>query len=281
MKVSVIIPTYNEENVIRECLDSLAKQTYKEIEVIVVDDGSTDKTFKVLSDLRFKKYDLRVLKQEHKGPGEARNFGAKHAMGEILVFADSDMTFDKDFINWLVEPIINGKAKGTWSRDEYVSNSENVWSQCWGINEGWEKGKRHPKNYPQTQKVFRAILKSEFDRVGGFSKGGFYTDDWTLSEKLRYEATVAPNAKFYHKNPETLGEVFSQAKWVAKRPYKLGIMGMTIALARSSLPFSLVVGFFKSIIHAKPGFLIFKLVYDFGVFVGILEYLLLGKGIKS
>lgn len=284
IKVSVIIPAYNAEGVIGDCLESLSKQTYRDMEVIVVDDGSNDNSkLKVQkSKLQFK--NLKLLMQKHSGPGEARNLGARHATGEILVFVDADMTFDKDFIKILLAPIISGKSRGTFSWDEYVSNPENVWSQCWGINEGWEKGRRHPKirqpAQSRTQKVFRAILKSEFDKVSGFSAGGYYTDDWSLSEKLGYEAIVASGAKFYHKNPQTLGEVFNQAKWVAKRPYKLGMLGMLIAFSRTSLLVSLMMGIVKSLFHLMPQFLIFKVVYDFGAFLGILEYMILGRGAK-
>ncbi len=280
MKVTVIIPTYNEEETINKCLESLCEQTYKKIEVIVVDDGSIDNTLSIVGDLRFKKYDLRIFEQKHKGPGEARNLGATHAKGEILVFVDADMTFERDFIEKLVAPIIRGNASGTWSREEYVSNWENVWALCWNINEGWEERKRHPKNYPPTQKVFRALLKSEFDKVGGFELGGYYTDDWSLSQKLGYEAVAAPDAKFYHANPSNLSEVFNHAHWVAKREYKLGILGATFALFRASLPVSLVVGLVKSILNKTPHFLIFKIVYDFGIFIGILEYRMTGRGAK-
>ncbi len=279
-KVSVIIPTYNEENTIAECLESLSQQTYKDTEIIVVDDGSTDNTLNVVETVHCSLFTVHLLRQKHKGPGEARNLGAKNAKGEILVFVDADMTFERDFIEKLVAPIIRGKASGTWSREEYVLNWDNVWARCWNINEGWEERKRHPKNYPPTQKVFRALLKSEFDNVGGFERGGYYTDDWSLSEKLGYEAVAAPGAKFYHANPSNLSEVFNHAKWVAKRPYKLGILGATFAFFRATLPVSLVVGLVKSVLNKTPHFFIFKIVYDFGIFVGILEYLLTGKGAK-
>ncbi len=272
MKVSIIIPTYNEEKVIRDCLESLDQQTFKDIEVIVVDDGSTDNTKELIAG-------VKLLTQQHKGPGEARNLGAKEAKGEILVFVDADMTFDKDFIKDLVDPIIKGESKGTFSKEEYVSNYQNIWAKCWNINRGISNPKMQGKNYPDTQKVFRAILKSEFEKVGGFEAGGHYTDDWSLSEKLGYNATVS-GGKFYHKNPDSLIEVFSQAKWVAKRPYKLGAIGFLVALIRSFLPASLMIGLLKSIIYLTPQFLIFKIIYDLGIFIGILEYMFFGKGAK-
>jgi|EPASupsiteSAE347_1022098.scaffolds.fasta_scaffold12018_2 Glycosyltransferases, probably involved in cell wall biogenesis len=267
--ISIIIPTYNELKVLLDCLKSLEKQDYSDFEVILVDDGSIDNTQELASNFKSKKYRLIFLKQNHKGPGAARNLGASKAKGDILVFVDADMTFDKDFLKNLVKPIEQKKAKGTFSKEEYVSNWENVWARCWNINEGWEAKKRHPKNYPSKQKVFRAILKSEFEKVKGFTPGG-YNDDWSLSEKLDYEAEIAENAKFYHKNPSSLKEIFLHAKWVGKRQYKFGLLGKIFALVRSSLPISVIIGFYKYIVYGESVFVIFKVIYDFGVFCGIL-----------
>jgi glycosyltransferase involved in cell wall biosynthesis len=279
MKVSVIIPTYNEEKMIGECLESLGKQTYKDIEVIVIDDGSTDTTSQLLRGAG-KTGQVKVFSQGHKGAGAARNLGASKASGEILVFVDADMTFDKDFITKLIQPIVTGRTNGTFSKEEYVSNWDNVWARCWNLNQGWEPKRRHPKGYPNKQKVFRAILRSEFETVGGFDPKFGYMDDWSLSRKLKYQAVNAPGAIFYHQNAESLKEIFLQAKWIGKRPYKLGKVGAIYALLRVSLPESLWAGFWKSIFKKEPLFLVFKIVYDFGVFIGILEYVLFGKVAK-
>src|SRR3972149_9317465 len=279
MKISVIIPTFNEEEVMGECLKSLVGQKDKDFEVIVVDDGSTDGTLDIIKRFDVGGLELMVLKQNHKGPAAARNLGAEKSRGEILVFVDADMTFDKNFLKNLVKPILGGKVQGTFSKYEYVSNWDNVWARCWNINQNWEKGRRHPKNYPDKQKVFRAILGTEFDRVGGFTPGG-YTDDYTLFEKLGYMADSAPGADFYHKNPESLTEVFTHARWVGKRSYKLGAVGYVIALIRASFPVSIILGILKAVMKKEPAFLVFKLVYDFGIVMGISEMLLTGKKIK-
>ncbi len=264
MKISVIIPTYNEEKNISSCLESLNKQTAKDFEIIVVDDGSNDNTREIVKSLG-----VKIIEQKHEGPAKARNLGAKHSAGKILVFVDADMTFESKFLQNLTKPIQENKVMGTFSKDEYVSNWENVWARCWNINENLPGKRRLPDSYPDHQKVFRAILKSEFEKVGGFSKGG-YTDDYTLSEKLGYEAVAISDAVFYHKNPDTLTEVFEQAKWIGKRDYKLGMFGIVFALIRSSLPISIIIGIWKRI-------LVFKTIYDFGIFVGILEMILTGK----
>jgi len=279
MGISVIVPTYNEKDVLEECIESLGAQTYPDFETIVVDDESTDKTSEVLRNLQLTISNFRFFQQEHRGAGAARNLGARHARGNILVFVDADMTFDKDFLKNLTAPIIEGKAKGTFSKEEYVANWENIWARCWNINEDWEPKHRHPKNYPDHQPVFRAILKSEFNKVGGFTPGG-YNDDWSLYKKLGYESINAPNAVFYHKNPSSLAEIFNHAKWVGKREYKFGKLGMLIGLARTFFPISLIVGLWKSVVSRTPIFVLFKIVYDCGIFVGILEFLIKGKGAK-
>lgn len=277
--ISVIIPTYNEEDVILKCLESLGKQKGVEFEVIVVDDGSSDNTVQLIKQLRVTGYELKIVNGKHGGAGAARNLGAKEAKGDILVFVDADMTFDHHFLKMLVKPIISGKSNGTFSKDEYVSNWEKPLARSYNLNEGWEDKKRHPKKYPDTQKVFRAILKSEFEKVGGFTAGG-YNDDWSLSEKLGYDATLAEKAIFNHKNPDNLKEIFNHAQWVGKRHYKLGMFGYLVGLVRSSLPVSLVVGLTKAFIYREPSFLVFKIVYDAGVFIGIIKYMFTKQGSK-
>ena len=76
--VSIIIPSYNEQDVIGACLNSISAQSYKNTEIILVDDGSQDKTIEIA-----KKYKAKIVKQGHKGPGPARNLGASIAKGKI------------------------------------------------------------------------------------------------------------------------------------------------------------------------------------------------------
>lgn len=285
MKISIIIPTYNEKGTLENCIESLGFQTFTDFETIIVDDGSTDGTIQILENLSKTLPNFSFVRQNHLGAGAARNLGAKKASGEILIFVDADMTFDKNFLKNLVEPILNPTspklrgARGTFSKEEIVSNWENVWARHWNINEGWEDKRRHPKAFPDTQPVFRAILKSEFEKVGGFTPGG-YNDDWSLGKKLGYDATNAPGAIFYHRNPSSLAEVYKHAKWVGKRKYKAGILGYLIALIRSSLPVSLIVGLLKGLINNDLRFVIFKVIYDLGIFMGILEYMFSGEGAK-
>ncbi len=92
--VSVIIPTRNEEENIEECLNSVNKQSYKKIEIVVVDGGSNDNTVKIAL-----KNGARVIHERpSRGPGNARNIGAKAAHGDIVAFVDADNVMERGYI---------------------------------------------------------------------------------------------------------------------------------------------------------------------------------------
>ena len=273
--ISVIIPAYNEEKVIGNCFESLEKQSYRPLEIIVVDDGSSDNTLKIAE-----KFNIPVLKQNHQGPGLARNLGASKAKGEILVFVDADMTFDKDFVKDLTKPIIEGKTIGTFSKNEFVANKDNIWSQCWNINRGWQNNRLFTKNSPDTSPVFRAISKKEFDKVKGFDSHGEYTDDWSLSEKLNKKAILVRGAIYYHSNPSTLIEVWKQAKWFSTNKFISGNLWRKVkSLVFYSLPMSLIIGLFKGVKSKTSTFVLFKIWFDLAVWQTVLKSLITSKKI--
>lgn len=102
-KVSIIIPVYNAEKYLGKCLESLLSQTLQEMEIICVDDGSSDGSPEILK--RFQERDgrVRILTQENQYAGAARNNGMKEAQGEYLLFLDADDFFE----NTLLEKVYN------------------------------------------------------------------------------------------------------------------------------------------------------------------------------
>ena len=94
VKVSVIIPVYNAENYLAQCLDTVTGQSLKEIEIICVDDGSTDNSVKILEKYAAGDDRIRILHQENRYAGRARNLGMQYASGKYLIFWDSDDFFD-------------------------------------------------------------------------------------------------------------------------------------------------------------------------------------------
>lgn len=272
---SAILATYNALETLPACLDSLLHQTIP-MEIIVVDDGSTDGTRAYLRSVR----NVRVLHQAHLGAARARNLGASYAKGEILLFVDADMTFDKNYARDLISPILKPDTDiiGTYTSEERVANWDNAYARYWNYREGWMDGKRFPPNPPEWGTDFRAIQKAAFVRVHGFDDIG-YTDTWTLFQKLGVRPRRT-EAICYHANPATLERAYIQAKWAAKRPYKYGWLGTVYALLRVSPPVALVQGLCGMVQHHERAYLPFRLVTDWGRFVGILEMVFTGKTSK-
>ena len=101
--VSIIVPIYNREQTLERCLCSILRQTYKKIEILAVDDGSTDHTEQILE--KYRKLDgrIRVFRKENSGVSESRNLGMRMARGEYIQFADSDDWLPKNATESLLE----------------------------------------------------------------------------------------------------------------------------------------------------------------------------------
>lgn len=97
VKISVIVPVYNSEKYLDRCIESILRQTYELFEVIIVDDGSSDNSWKMLEDYARRDKRIKIIHQENAGPGIARNRGIEEATGEYVVFVDSDDFIDKDY----------------------------------------------------------------------------------------------------------------------------------------------------------------------------------------
>lgn len=101
--VSVIVPIYNVEKYLPKCIDSILEQTYKNLEVILVDDGSKDNCGKIIDEYAKKDKRIIVIHQKNGGQSRARNVGIEKAKGEFISFVDGDDEIGKSFIEELVE----------------------------------------------------------------------------------------------------------------------------------------------------------------------------------
>src|SRR5687768_9526278 len=125
--VSVVIAAYDEEAHIERCLASLQLQTYVPLEIIVVDDGSRDRT----AALAGRTAGVQVISTQHRGAGVARNTGARHALGDILVFLDADMSFPEMFVERLVAPLLlDPDEVGSFTREIMVANTSRRWARA-------------------------------------------------------------------------------------------------------------------------------------------------------
>ncbi len=102
-KVSIIVPTYNVEKYLLQCLESIANQTYENYEVIIIIDGATDRSYEIAKKFCATHEKFAVYWQENAGSGPARNNGLDHANGELVMFVDPDDWINKDYIDSLLK----------------------------------------------------------------------------------------------------------------------------------------------------------------------------------
>ena len=106
-KVSIIIPIYNNEKYLMESIDSVLNQTFQDFEIISINDGSTDNSLKILEEYAKKDSRIKIVTQENKGAGSARNEGLKLAKGEYLAFLDGDDFYNLDFLEKMLKKSID------------------------------------------------------------------------------------------------------------------------------------------------------------------------------
>ena len=110
--ITVIVPIYNVEQYLRECIDSIVSQTYSNLEIILVDDGSLDNSPRICDECKQKDNRIRVIHKKNGGPSEARNAGLDIATGEYISFIDSDDVISEKFIELLYKPFLHNENIG-------------------------------------------------------------------------------------------------------------------------------------------------------------------------
>lgn len=177
--VSVIIPVYNVASYVADCLESLCRQTYKEIEIIVIDDGSTDESGAICDEIAKKDNRISVFHLSNGGVARARNYGMDMAKGEYFAFADSDDIVADDFIERAVLAIQNA---------EYVSGAFQT------INE-----ENKTSNIDYMSDYSDTVVCSEYlKKMSGYQAGAYWGANWgklfrldiIREHKIRFESEV-------------------------------------------------------------------------------------------
>jgi glycosyltransferase involved in cell wall biosynthesis len=260
--ISVVVPAFNEEAAIGACLDSLLAQTVDALEIIVVDDGSTDRTVETSLSRG-----VRVRSVPHAGPALAKNTGVVDAVGRAVAFVDADLILDPKCIELLCAPILAGTAVGTFTKDIVVANPDNAWADCWTRNRRAARGEHFPAGMPERWDNFRAVDRAAFRAVGGYDDVG-YGEDMTLAPKLHASATAVPGALMRHRHPDSLREIWGNARWVGRGVRIRELPGV----ARRYSPWrSLRRGVAGARALGRPRYVLFALVYDLGVLSSYIE----------
>ena len=160
--VSVIIPVYNAEKYLTQCLQSVAEQTYRDLQVIVIDDGSTDGSLLIAEAFAAKDGRFAVLKQKNSGQAAARNRGLEKATGEYICFVDADDFLDSDYIQTLVGNIGDKDVLQTG----YIRTDEN----------GVSLFTRMPRHFYQFTVPWARLYRRDKIHNLSFSEGMIYED---------------------------------------------------------------------------------------------------------
>ncbi len=218
---SVIVPTYNRSDEIQELLFSLTEQTLSndDFEILVVDDGSTDNTSEVIKEFVEKtKLNIVFLKQDHKGPGEARNLGMKNGKGKYFIFVDSDCIADKDWLKAYKDEVSKIDVAGFGGPDRVRADFLPVqkaidYSMTSFITTGGIRGhskKKISKYYPRS---FNMGVRADIvEKIGGMGKLRHGQD---IEFSHRVLSTGEPvikvmNAVVFHKRRISIKKFFKQ-----------------------------------------------------------------------
>lgn len=122
--VSVIIPVYNVEEYLRKCLESVLRQSYDNLEIIIIDDGSTDKSPEICDEYASRDNRMKVIHKDNAGVSTARNTGLLHMQGRFLAFVDSDDEVYPDYIAAMVDAMQSSNTELVISNMEYIYESQ-------------------------------------------------------------------------------------------------------------------------------------------------------------
>jgi len=125
--ISVLIPAYNEESIIRRTLRTVLKSNYDNFEVILIDDGSTDKTIKIAE-----KFNIKIINGKHNGKSEALNLGMKFAKFDFIVTLDADTLVNKNFLKEIINPFYDYSV-GATNGMAFVNPSRIIRQNSWYI----------------------------------------------------------------------------------------------------------------------------------------------------
>lgn len=178
-KVSVIIPVYNVEKYLRECLDSVVNQTLKDIEIICINDGSTDGSLKILEEYAKRDERIIVINQQNQGVAKARNIGLEKAKGQYLSILDSDDYFEQTMLEMLFEKAVNDDMDIVICRCKVLDSKHNsIKSAEWTINDEFlaDKPVFSAKDIPDT--IFNFCIGWAWDK--------FYKTEFVRQYKLSF-----------------------------------------------------------------------------------------------
>lgn len=177
-KVSIIIPVYNGEKYIKRCLNSIVNQTYKNIEILIINDGSTDKTVEKLEEINDER--IKIFNRENKGVSKARNFGIDVCTGEYLLFCDADDWLETNLIESMMKLIV--KADYDLIRFNYYVNKTEKSNYSKGMDIEIESDNKLNLN-----NIINGMIKA---KIPSYIWTLFIKKDFIINNKLRFDEDI-------------------------------------------------------------------------------------------
>lgn len=218
---SVVVPVYNASADLPKLLDALAGQTLAPSEVILVDDGSTDgsvETARAWAD-GHPDFPLRILEQSNQGPAKARNLGADAAIGEILLFTDSDCLPDRGWVEGMTGPFRDPEVQGVQGVYRTRQTETMARFSQLEIEDRYLRMKRNPTidfigTYSAAYRKSVFMEEGKFDDRFPIASGEDADFSYRLAAKGR-KMVFQPEAVVYHRHPHTLSRYLGQKFWRA------------------------------------------------------------------
>ena len=180
--ISVIVPIYNVEPYLRECLDSILSQSYKNLEIIMVDDGSQDNCGIICDEYAAKHHNFKVIHKKNQGLGLARNTGLEYVTGKYVMFMDSDDYIDSDLIELLHSTIENNHVDCVKSGFRHVNNEKRLLGTTNYSNETFKGNEAKLEFAPR-------LIASAPNKKDSFEPSvcaSLYKTDIIINNKLRF-----------------------------------------------------------------------------------------------
>jgi glycosyltransferase involved in cell wall biosynthesis len=216
-KFSIIIPARNEEEGIERAIKSIQKQTYKDFEIIISNDGSTDKTQGIVEKLIKSDKRIRILnRKEGHSAAFARNRGAEKAKGKILIFLDADTFLKENFLGAINKCKL--KVDG-YACDCFSSHKTLVNYALSGMTIPIIAKKKMYSKSDKDRLMFFCVTKKAYKKIKGYSEEIFYFEDEDFANKFYdagFKSAFIKDTSQYFELPSTFSEFIRQSSWIAK-----------------------------------------------------------------
>ena len=180
MKVSVIVPVYNVEKYLEKCLDSLVNQDFSDYEIIIVNDGSLDKSDKIIGKYVDRYSNIKAFNKENGGLSSARNYGLQYASGEYISFVDSDDYVERNFLKVMYKKALEDKSDIVVCEFNYVYDNGDIVRSYSNLDYTTDPSRKYLLTPPMAP--IRLIKKDLLEKIR-FQEGIFY-EDLQLCPKL-------------------------------------------------------------------------------------------------